>query len=335
MHISDARPPSRQEIRRPVQMSQQSLSNIPEVNHRASRYSTVDDIHLAARGRSSQKPQKSSKRSQSADPLARQGAQRASYMNPTRSFRSYLKTVNHDHYADIVDLHLRSSEHYQTSLRTSQESRGRKTEPYPKQRTRKLYSPPPKKRQNESRRRTKSRTTGDDKRIIPKRKKSPARRTKVTSSDTEALIHKLGEGVMTELSKVVDTVSNDLKLVTEQLKNLSTSMNESMLMSSFVKDHDLSTTNSGAQVRNVIPPPTSPVRLAHESDIGRKSPERLSRDTRYNSSDQQSHSDSDSQLIDSKVNEDTEDDEALTEMIRSGLKQKLLGLISQNMLLTR
>lgn len=346
IHIPDARPPSRQDIRRPIHVSHESLSQfLPEDGHPDRKYQSIDDLQLNNRRIGHHEVQKTPKRSRSAEPpsLRRQRPQHANYMNPTRSFRSYLRTVNHEYYADIVDLHLRSSENNHSSLHASDEPRGRRAEPYPKQSgSRKMYSPPPKKKSmpaqhiistSKSQRKIKGRIIGDGRRVTRRKNSSSDRRKKTASGDTEALIQQLGQGVMNELSKVVDTVSSDLKLVTEQLKNLSTSMNESMLMSSFVKDPDLSMTNSLVQGKSAVSVPVE--KSAEPPKITQNSPDKTSRDTRYNdSSEHPSYSD-DSHLNDSKLPNIDEDDEALAEMIRHGLKQKLLGLISQNMLLTR
>jgi hypothetical protein len=169
--------------------------------------------------------------------------------------------------------------------------------------------------------------------------------------DPEAIIQQLGQGVMNELSKVVDTVSTDLKLVTEQLKNLSTSMNESMMMTSMLKDQDLSTSLShsftqGPGRGGALPPTYVPLVTPEKQNKGTERSGRGRGTGRYdNSVDQPSLSD-DSHLLPpppverNELSRDDEvasggglDDHALAEMIREGLKVKLFGLVSQSMTL--
>jgi hypothetical protein len=218
----------------------------------------------------------------------------------------------------------------------------------------------------------------------------------VLHQEAEAMMQQLGQGVMNELTKVVDTVSTDLKLVSEQLKNLSNSMSESMILSSsFVKDQDLSITSHGhnhsqqqgrywtGALPNHPPqaPPNHSAVVVHQSTPERKQqqqqggvfPGQPSRNTRYqqypphpseNQQELQSSQDSEvrgngsgkggglregqngegrypeedpyaeEEAPPEPVDEE-EDDEVLAEMIRNGLKQKLLGLVSQTMLLSQ
>jgi hypothetical protein len=306
---------------------------------------------------------------------------------------------------------------YYSSSNPAEQQRGRKTEPYPKPvRRKQIYSPPPKKKTSKGdhrHRHAEGRAIGDEKRMMTSKKShrghdpslshgrqqrsrgsshghrsshnisiSNRERQLVLHQEAEAMMQQVGQGVMNELTKVVDTVSTDLRLVSEQLKNLSNSMSESMLLSSsFARDPDLSMTSHGHIHSLVVqqqgkqggdehsspPPPPQSLPNAiviHQSTPERKqsqqqkhsevSPDHRSRDTRYQQ--QQLYSSDDSNLLEVKETgrgellqreeqryseeeeEDPtppEDDEVLSEMIRNGLKQKLLGLISQTMVLNQ
>lgn len=195
-------------------------------------------------------------------------------MDPTKSFKSYVQTVQHRFPSDLFNHHP-----VQYSRSSREHHRGRTTEPYPTpvRRTR-IYSPPPRNkiskgnentnhlpRHNTSR---KVQVIGDEKRMITPKKsqrghgsgtsqrnrgrspgqgrlRSNVERKMAIRQEAELMMQQVGQGVMNELTRVVDTVSSDLKLVSEQLKNLSNSMSESMMLSSFVRDPDLSMTSHG------------------------------------------------------------------------------------------
>jgi hypothetical protein len=172
--------------------------------------------------------------------------------------------------------------------------------------------------------------------------------------DPEAMIQQLGQGVMNELAKVVDTVSTDLKLVTEQLKNLSTSMSESMMMTSMLKDQDLSASINHSFIQGqgqgrggTVSPAHGPLatperqkkgfggRYANAVELSMSDDSHLLPLPPTEPPDLSNHGDAVTvtSATDERVSEGV-DDHVLAEMIREGLKQKLLELVSQNMTLS-
>ena len=156
-------------------------------------------------------------------------------------------------------------------------------------------------------------------------------------SEADSAIEELGQSMMKELTKVVDMVSMDLRVVSEQLKNMSTSMSESMIAINASRDISRSYGGQHADrsydTSDIVgcdddmgPAKSAAQMVRHHqrkrsSDKG-KSPLRGDKaDSRY--SPQGSPGNMQSNLI-------SDSDRILTEMIQDGIRNKLLQIMKES-----
>eukprot|EP00602_Paraphysomonas_sp_CaronLab_P008578 CAMPEP_0185035096 /NCGR_PEP_ID=MMETSP1103-20130426/25842_1 /TAXON_ID=36769 /ORGANISM="Paraphysomonas bandaiensis, Strain Caron Lab Isolate" /LENGTH=780 /DNA_ID=CAMNT_0027572021 /DNA_START=363 /DNA_END=2705 /DNA_ORIENTATION=- len=354
--------------RPPSRMSERVRSSY-DIPTRGVRYTgPYDEPKIDRRSRSADRPRTraSHVRSRSADgwhssrdkKLITRSMDRGSrrgYMQPTENFKSYRRSVSEIFEPSKSRWFHSDVDHVALQL---QEERYRKPQGMQNKRTVKARtqprvsrSPPPRKRftprqpviRRTSNHRSEERRAVSRKGASSRRNHTDSRQNRTRSvrrgqsearsytRSPEKIIEEIGYGMMTELSKVVDTVSADLRAVSSQLRTLSTSMSESMVVLNSSRDmsRDISQSHSSHfhSGRGEHLPSEQAFRSSYE-DYGkiqaRDSAERTKASSRYGDISGLSAE------TGGCIQIEPESDEILTEMIQEGIRKKLLGMIQQS-----
>jgi hypothetical protein len=163
------------------------------------------------------------------------------------------------------------------------------------------------------------------------------------SSDATQIVKEVGQSMMRELSKVVDVVSSDLRVVSRQLQTLSTSMSDSVMAANASRDMSRSYggTHQGANrsydTSDIIGCGDDEVEVMQSSNHRRSksasrhgtSPAKPSASTDKAKSSPYSSSGTATAAFDSSTQSDS--DRILTEMIQDGIRKKLLHMMRDSL----